>query len=533
MRTKLSVSAAARVVAPAFALGAVALLLAPAEESYGFSTLGTALNVSSERDFRIFDNFADTQSNNNLTAHASYPGWLGAEQALWKAAAEWGSRPHGDGLGDPTQTIGEGGANFDFFFGGACTGPGNGAQVVSVTPSCGGGGVFAYVSAGGNSWTMIFCDEWTWSDGPGGPSGGQIDMQGVGCHEFGHSLGLGHSSVGGATMVGSTTNGFGQRSIASDDIAGVQSIYGAADPGKPVISGVSVDMLANTITITGSNFSASGNELWFTSSFATTPVTDPRVILTGVASPSGTSIAVSLPRNAGDGDVHVRNTTAGGAGLSNGWPVDLNGASGPSIEITGATPAAVDCLIPGTDQTVTLSGNGFTANTTVTIDGVLMDPADYTFVSSTTITLDMPQVSALGSIPVRVDDGALNATSSITVVAPPDPVLQIGNGEIASLNIIPSGNGLDVIYAGPPGEFHFVLGSTSNVPSSIPIVSLCLGNNFSDLFEVTSGVIAAQGYNSLHIVLQPTFGLFYFQSLSFSQGTPLPASNCQETLITF
>jgi hypothetical protein len=229
----------------------------------------------------------------------------------------------------------------------------------------------------------------------------------------------------------------------------------------------------------------------------------------------------------------VRNTATGGASLSNGWPVDLMGASGPSIEITGTSPVAVDCLIPGTDQTVTISGNGFTANTTVTIDGVLMDPADYTFVSSTSITLDMPQVSALGAIDVRVDDGALNDTSSITVVAPPDPVLQIGNGEIASLNIIPSGNGLDVIWAGTPGEFHFVIGSTSNVPSSIPIVSLCLGNNFQDLFEVTSGVIAAAGYNSLHIALQPTFGLFYYQSLSFSQGTPIPTSNCQETLITF
>ena len=115
------------------------------------------------------------------------------------------------------------------------------------------------------------------------------------------------------------------------------------------------------------------------------------------------------------------------------------------------------------------------------------EAAPFDEVSSTSITLDMPQVSALGSIPVRVDDGALNATSSITVVAPPDPVLQIGNGEIASLNIIPSGNGLDVIYAGLPGEFHFVLGSTSNVPSTIPIVSLCLGNGFTDLFEVASG----------------------------------------------
>jgi hypothetical protein len=34
--------------------------------------------------------------------------------AIWKGVSEWGSELHGgNGLGDPTQTVGSGGANFD------------------------------------------------------------------------------------------------------------------------------------------------------------------------------------------------------------------------------------------------------------------------------------------------------------------------------------------------------------------------------------------------------------------------------------
>ena len=78
----------------------------------------------------------------------------------------------------------------------------------------------------------------------------------------------------------------------------------------------------------------------------------------------------------------------------------------------------------------------------------------------------MPQVTQLGSVEVRVDDGALTDSSSITVQALSTPILQIGNGETpASNNQIQSSNGLDLIFAGPPGEFHYVLGSGSTIKS--------------------------------------------------------------------
>ena len=50
------------------------------------------------------------------------------------------------------------------------------------------------------------------------------DLMTVVAHEFGHALGLGESSVSDAVMYG-TYNGIKQ-ALASDDIAGIQSIYG-------------------------------------------------------------------------------------------------------------------------------------------------------------------------------------------------------------------------------------------------------------------------------------------------------------------
>ena len=57
------------------------------------------------------------------------------------------------------------------------------------------------------------------------PTGaGKIDLVTVAAHEFGHSLGLGHSSVSGALMAPFYGGPF--RKVSSDDIAGIQSLYG-------------------------------------------------------------------------------------------------------------------------------------------------------------------------------------------------------------------------------------------------------------------------------------------------------------------
>ena len=109
---------------PAGALTGAALLLAP-REATGFSLIGGSLSLS-QRDFRIFDNFTDASANNNVTPDAQFPGYTGAEMAIWKASVEWGSGLHGTGGGDAHQPagLGSGGANFDASFQGNATGVG-------------------------------------------------------------------------------------------------------------------------------------------------------------------------------------------------------------------------------------------------------------------------------------------------------------------------------------------------------------------------------------------------------------------------
>jgi hypothetical protein len=58
-----------------------------------------------------------------------------------------------------------------------------------------------------------------------GCSGG-FDLAGVSVHEFGHAVGLGHSSVAGATMFPSVAAcDFSVSSLANDDRAGYSAIY--------------------------------------------------------------------------------------------------------------------------------------------------------------------------------------------------------------------------------------------------------------------------------------------------------------------
>ena len=316
---------------PAAALAGAAALLIPAEPAVGYSTLGTNLPYT-QRDFRIFNNFADAASNNNTTEDPNFPGYTGVYLAFWKGAVEWASELHaGTGSGDPHQSggLGSGGANFDGFFGGAASSVGSTMQnVVSAVSSCS-GGVLAYCETtglGGSGWRIRFCESWTWSDGPGTNIGNAMDIQGIACHEYGHALGLGHSNSNSATMYPSANgDGVPGRSISSDDIAGVQFVYGSRNPNKPKIAGVvSFD---GFVTITGSGFSSAGNEVWFTPAATTTSGSAPKLVVTDVSS-DGTTITVGVPEGSGPGNVMVKNNGNNHRNISNAWPTDLAGGTG-------------------------------------------------------------------------------------------------------------------------------------------------------------------------------------------------------------
>ena len=71
-------------------LSALAFVRPPAAPAY--SLIGGALDLH-QRDVRVFDNFTDVSANDNTTAHPSFPGYTGAELALWVAVDQAHGQP--------------------------------------------------------------------------------------------------------------------------------------------------------------------------------------------------------------------------------------------------------------------------------------------------------------------------------------------------------------------------------------------------------------------------------------------------------
>lgn len=309
----------------ALGLSGAIVLLSPAE-TRSFDVFGDFLDLTL-RDFRILNTFAGIRANDNAVPDPDFPGSIGADLAIRKAIAEWGSRPHGSGLTDPSQDLlGSGESNFEAFYAGdALLAGGRNQNVISVI--AGGGGIAITDLPIGDGWRIRFFDAARdWNDGPGIPEGGidRFDIQGVMAHEFGHALGLDHSMVAGATMENNGSPDFGVhlRSIEADDIAGVQFIYGPISALKPTLE--TYEFIGpGRIRITGTNFDDLDNEVWFTPEDPTLPMMDPTVRISGLASsPSGTSIELDIPTEAGPGSLAVRIPGQRSLALSNVFPFD-------------------------------------------------------------------------------------------------------------------------------------------------------------------------------------------------------------------
>lgn len=318
-------------ILPAFALGGAAVLLAPGA-SRGYVLLGGALDLS-QRDFRVWNNFGDPEANDNGVHDPDFPGSTGAVLAIRKAVAEWGSELHGTGTTDPTQPdgLGSGGANFDSSFQGErAPGPNGGGPDSNLFAELQGfnGLVKAFTELPiSDGWRIrFFSDPYVWNDGPGPvESNGQfqLDLQGVATHEYGHALGLDHSTVPGATMFSAAPNhGVDLRSIEDDDRAGLQALYGVKAPDKPRITGYHVS--PSSLVVEGEHFADHGNEVWFTPRF---PSDGSSIVkATGLrASDGGTRIEVRVPDRAGAGDLLVKVPGQAYADLSNAFPYDPAG----------------------------------------------------------------------------------------------------------------------------------------------------------------------------------------------------------------
>ena len=331
------------------ALTGAALLWAPGR-SEAYAVFGDTLDLA-QRDYRIFNNFSDPEANDNQVPDADYPGSFGAELAIRKGVAEWSSVVRGSGRTDPTQeAIGSGASNFDSFFSGPSLGPGKKSSNV-IGELYGSSFVYAFTEIPiRDGWRIRFYSEpHIWNDGPddylqGGADA--VDIQGVAAHEYGHALGLDHSTDPTATMYSSLLeDGVPQRSIEADDIAGVQFLYGTLDQDKPIITGY--ELVPGGVVIRGKNFHGKNNEVWFTHSQPVTGDDGTPIKVSGVASTGGRkALHVAVPQGAGQGEVMIRVPGSSFSDLSNAFPFDPDREHLPAPRVYGPSKQTSGGSIP-------------------------------------------------------------------------------------------------------------------------------------------------------------------------------------------
>lgn len=282
-----------------------------------------------QRSVRVFNNFTNPEANNNTTPDPDFPGYVGAELAIWKAAVEWGSALHGDGGGDPVEgLLGSGSSNFDFTWQGNAPDVGGLADNTCSMLSGSLQNVLSFTEGNVNGWRIRFYESgsvgsWIWQDGPGDEELSSVirpDLQGMAALQLGFALGLSASQTPGNTMYPlSQGNTIERRSIELEDVTNLQAIYGVAAAGKPVITKAS--RFAQGFLVEGANFSPTDNEVWFTRGDGLGDGTPVKVV--GLVSTlGGTRIEGSLPAEAGSGDVLVKVPGTSGSDLSNAWPFD-------------------------------------------------------------------------------------------------------------------------------------------------------------------------------------------------------------------
>jgi hypothetical protein len=204
------------------------------------------------------------------------------------------------------------------------------------------------------------------------------------------------------------------------------------------------------------------------------------------------------------------------------------------FDVTGLYPLNIPALEPGPSRSVRILGTGFTNATTVTIGSTPLDPARIVRGGHGWLNLDMPQL-AIGPHLFTVTEGAASETFPFAVVAPSGPRYEADEG--TPNDFLFSSIGVTTLHADQPGHVHACYLSLSGLPSVHPLLSLAIGNQFTDLRPCLTHVIPPAGWASMHHAVPPamlaTGTVIYSQSVCLSHGLPLPASNRQESIYQF
>jgi len=536
-----------KLILAAAVVGAASYVAAPSD-TQAFSTLGFAINAD-RCGFQVNPtSFTDPNANNNTTADANFPGADGAEMALWKAAAEWAADLRGNnGNGDPHQPggLGSGGSNFDFMYHGVTTatpGSGSDSAVIWCSSSTLGSGVYAATWPGPFGWVMIFdnsaTNNFNWQDGPGNETSdffGRVDIEGIGVHELGHSLGLGHSGDGSATMTPAVSPSQSYslaRSINTDDTNGVKAIYGTKSATKPKITSITGTIQqGNVITINGQNFSATGNEVWFTKktngSTLSTPMT-PTKVTALASSGGGTVINVTVPANTASGDiiVHRSGATSDHSLKSTPFPYNLNaGPSTPTITSLSATTLPI-MAIP--TPSLTINGANLSGSSSVRIGTKIYGAGQFNVVNDAQVVVDFnppPDNVGLQSVQITTISGLTNQVF-LTVALPTQHVLLVDNPA-------PNPGDTITIWCGAPSPNLNPLLSHSGCfgvvdlsPYLISSIGACGDWAFFDPIVPATN---SSGVSTTVVPLPPAYtGVRFLQSWTInllSPTFPLPATN--------
>ena len=212
--------------------------------------------------------------------------------------------------------------------------------------------------------------------------------------------------------------------------------------------------------------------------------------------------------------------------------VNIAGFDPFPTRIDTATPTVVEALRPGTRQDLSVLGQNFPPFAKVQIDGVFLEPESYTVVDENEITIDLPQLTALGEHSLIVRDGSDTDSIGFRVKEAASPILQFANGDWLT-PIAPLAE-VELVMAGGVGSLQWVFFSFSNMPSVDPLITLDIGDGFRDLHLGGVYFIPKAGWVLDHLSVPAGFAMetpVFAQALGLSD-TGLRVSNVQAAMIT-
>jgi Matrixin len=304
--------------------------------------------------------------------------------------------------------------------------------------------------------------------------GSNYDLETVVAHEFGHALGLGESTVSSAVMYG-TYNGIKQ-DLASDDIEGIDSIYGTrqfdqfnqgGQRNDTYETATNINSYLNNgqIAIPGLDITTSGDSEWFyvnvpsdtngtmsvTAQSSDLSMLSPKVEVynsslsligdAGTAASLGATVTVSTSVGTGQG-YYIKVLAAGGAGPIGGYGLLVNFTSHTQSAI-----AAPNTMVP--EQASTTAGETSNDNAP---SGIPLTDDLLAAIGSLTGLVDeyvMPGSAAASAVTAVVTDAsstteiledvAVSTAGTLTSTTDADPVQLLDPTVLATL--ISSGAG--------------------------------------------------------------------------------------------